>query len=187
MAEDLSVMELHVKVDEADVGKVEEGQRATFTVDAYPDRNFPAVITQVRFASQTESGVVTYETLMSVDNKDLLLRPGMTATAEITVRHIEEAMLIPNAALRFIPPTEEGKKAPSRGLIGGLFPRPPMSRTVEPVTVKNGQGRVWTVKNNVLTPVPVKTGDTDGTMTEVLTGGISPGLPIVTDMITANK
>ena len=88
LAEDLAKMELHVDVDEADVGKVKPGQAATFTVDAYPDRTFQARITQVRFGSKTVSGVVTYETVLRVDNSDLSLRPGMTATANITVLHV---------------------------------------------------------------------------------------------------
>ncbi|MGD2171227.1 MAG: efflux RND transporter periplasmic adaptor subunit, partial [Gammaproteobacteria bacterium] len=84
LAENLAQMELHVAVDEADIGKVREKQSAVFTVDAYPDREFEARITQVRFAPQTIEGVVTYETLLAVENDDLALRPGMTATAVIT-------------------------------------------------------------------------------------------------------
>ena len=107
LAEDLAKMELHVDVDEADVGLVEAGQTAHFTVDAYPERTFPARITQVRFGSQTVDGVVTYETVLNVDNSDLSLRPGMTATADITVKRIENAILVPNAALRFTPPVQK--------------------------------------------------------------------------------
>jgi HlyD family secretion protein len=125
---------------------------------------------------------------MSVDNKELLLRPGMTATAEITVKHIKEAVLIPNSALRFIPPAEEKAKGPSRGLIGNLFPRPPMGKkTVEPAKIKNGQSKVWTIKKDVLTPITVKIGETDGTMTEVFSKEIYPGLLLVTDTANAGK
>jgi len=80
LAEDLAKMELHVDVDEADVGLVKAGQTATFSVDAYPERTFPARITQVRFGAQEVEGVITYETVLNVDNSDLSLRPGMTAT-----------------------------------------------------------------------------------------------------------
>ena len=104
LAEDLTQMVLHVDVDEADVGKVHENQTATFTVDAYPDRTFPASITQVRFGSKTVAGVVTYETLLTVDNSDLLLRPGMTGTASIIIQKVDNALLVPNTALRFTPP-----------------------------------------------------------------------------------
>ena len=86
LAEDLAKMELHVNIDEADVGKVKEGQKATFSVSAYPNRTFSAQITQARFGSSTTSGVVTYETVLKVDNRDLSLRPGMTATADIIVQ-----------------------------------------------------------------------------------------------------
>ena len=101
LAEDLAQMELHVYVDEADVGRVKEGQPATFTVDAYPNRIFQARIAQVRYGSKTVSGVVTYETVLTLDNADLSLRPGMTATAVITVQKVENGVLVPNAALRF--------------------------------------------------------------------------------------
>ncbi|HSO19774.1 MAG TPA: efflux RND transporter periplasmic adaptor subunit, partial [Desulfosarcina sp.] len=99
LAEDLTQMALHVDVDEADVGQVAAGQNAVFTVDAYPNRTFPARITQVRFGPKAVEGVVTYETLLNVENQDLSLRPGMTATAEIVVQKIENALLVPNAAL----------------------------------------------------------------------------------------
>ena len=106
IAEDLTKMQLTVNVDEADVGKVKPGQKATFTVDAYPDREFEAKLDEVQFASKTISNVVTYPTKLYVQNPELLLRPGMTATAEIVVRDIEDAVLVPNAALRFELPAE---------------------------------------------------------------------------------
>jgi HlyD family secretion protein len=101
IAEDLTKMQLTVNVDEADVGAVRPGERATFTVDAYPDRVFEAKLDEVQFASKTISNVVTYPTKLYVENPELLLRPGMTATAEIVVRKIDDALLVPNAALRF--------------------------------------------------------------------------------------
>ena len=121
-------MELHVNVDEADVGKVRERQRATFSVSAYPNRTFNAQITQARYGSSTTSGVVTYETVLKVDNEDLSLRPGMTATADITVQQIEETLLIPNAALRFTPVVQETAAPSGGGLISKLLPRPPQSK-----------------------------------------------------------
>ncbi len=119
-------MELHMNVDEADIGNVREGQEATFSVAAYPNGTFEARITQARFGSSTTSGVVTYETVLKVNNSDLSLRPGMTATAEITVKKVENAILVPSTALRFTPPVQEEKK-PSAGLVGSLLPRPPIS------------------------------------------------------------
>ena len=124
LAEDLAQMELHVNVDEADVGKVREGQKAVFNVSAYPNRNFEARITQARFASTTTSGVVTYETVLKVNNSDLSLRPGMTATADITVKKVDDAILVPSSALRFTPPVQQ-KANSATGLVGALLPHPP--------------------------------------------------------------
>jgi len=111
LAEDLKKMKLLVDIDEADVGQVQKGQEATFTVDAYQEQEFPASINMVRFGSETTDGVVTYKAELRLDNSDLKLRPGMTATAVITVKKIEKTLLIPNAALRFVPPktTKAGK------------------------------------------------------------------------------
>ena len=106
IAEDLTKMEVQVDVDEADVGNVREGQKATFTVDAYPDKKFTATIRELRFGSEVVQGVVTYKAVLTTDNSALLLRPGMTATAEIVVAHVKDALTVPNAALRFSPPAE---------------------------------------------------------------------------------
>ena len=128
LAEDLAKMDLHVNVDEADVSGTREGQKATFSVAAYPRRTFDATIIQVRFGSSTTSGVVTYETVLDVDNRDLALRPGMTATADIVVKKVKDAILVPSAALRFIPPVRnEAAKKPSGGLIGQPPSAPPAS------------------------------------------------------------
>jgi HlyD family secretion protein len=111
IAEDLAAMQLEVRVDEADVGQVREGQRATFTVDAYPGRTFPAEIVRVDVGANTGSAaasgstgnVVAYTAILSVQNPELLLRPGMTATAEIVTTERRDVLLVPNAALRFSP------------------------------------------------------------------------------------
>jgi HlyD family secretion protein len=185
LAEDLTKMELHVDVDEADIGQVKEGQDATFDVDAYPDRTFKARITQIRYGSKTVEGVVTYETLLTVDNSDLLLRPGMTATADITVKKVEDAVLVPSAALRFIPPAP-ARKRPSRGLLGAMLPRPPMreSRPPENQTGNGKQQKVWILKDGRPVPVPVTIGATDGVMAEVLSGNVTPGMALVVDVAT---
>lgn len=107
IAEDLTQMELQVDVDEADVGKVKASQRAAFGVDAFPDRKFPATIRDVRYASETIQGVVTYKAVLEIDNSELLLRPGMTATAELRVQEIAETLQIPNQALRYAPPVQQ--------------------------------------------------------------------------------
>lgn len=195
LAEDLTKMELHVNVDEADIGKVREGQKATFSVAGYPNRTFEARVTQTRFGSSTTSGVVTYVTVLKVNNSDLSLRPGMTATADITVREIQNAILIPSAALRFTPPVQVGdstlreERKPSAGLVGSLLPRPPSSPTKqrEDVGAKKKQQRVWTLKDGQLTSIPVTVGSTDGMMTEVLNGDIRPGMALVVDTLHVGK
>ncbi len=188
LAEDLTQMELHVDVDEADIGQVKEGQEATFDVDAYPDRAFKATITQARYGSKTVEGVVTYETVLKVDNSDMSLRPGMTATADITVNRVEGAVLLPSAALRFTPPVQEAE-APSRGLLGALLPRPPMraSRPRENGTGNGKQQKVWILKDGQPVAVPVTVGATDGVMTEVVSGNITPGTALVVDVATTKK
>jgi HlyD family secretion protein len=187
LAQDLTQMELHVDVDEADIGNVKEGQKATFSVSAYPNRTFEARITQARYASTTTSGVVTYETVLKVDNTDLSLRPGMTATADITVKKVENAILVPSAALRYSPPIQQEEKS-STGLVGALLPRPPRTTQQRNDTTTNGkQQRVWILKNGQLSSVNATTGATNGLMTEILTGDLQPGMEVVVDTITGGK
>jgi HlyD family secretion protein len=189
LAEDLTQMELHVDVDEADIGKVKEGQSATFAVDAYPDRVFQATITQTRFGSKTVDGVVTYETVLKVDNSDMSLRPGMTATADITIQRIEGAVLMPSSALRFSPPVE-AEKAPSRGLLEAMLPRPPgrssASKPKEKTATDGGQ-KVWTLEDGAPVAIPVTLGATNGVLTEVLAGGVTPGMRLVIDVATVKS
>ena len=196
LAEDLTQMELHVHVDEADVGQVKEGQGATFTVDAYPEGTFEARITQVRYGSQNTDGVVTYETVLKVDNSNLLLRPGMTATADITVQKVTNAILVPNAALRFTPPARKqgGKKRRSDGgsVMRKLMPRPPRPRKTSSNNQPDTAGitsnrRVWTINDGHLVPIPLKTGATDGIMTEILEGDIAPGIELVVAIVSEEK
>jgi HlyD family secretion protein len=190
LAEDLAQMELHVYVDEADVGRVKEGQAATFTVDAHPGRGFHARIAQVRYGSKTVSGVVTYETVLSLDNADLSLRPGMTATAVITVKKVENGLLVPNAALRFAPSTGQAQTpASSGGLLRKILPGPP---PMPPKALADANGdakqpRVWTVRNAQLVAIPVTLGATDGIRTEIVSGVVEPGMALVVDTIGGNQ
>jgi HlyD family secretion protein len=187
LAENLTQMELHVGVDEADVGQVSKGQQAEFTVDAWPNRSFPARITEVHFASQTVEGVVTYETVLRVDNSELLLRPGMTATADITVRQVDDVRLIPNAALRFSPPVRQ-EETGNRGLVGSLLPRPPHHRKPNnDRSEKRTSQQVWTLHDGQPLAVPVVTGATDGVMSELLDGEISEGMHVIVDMLSTNR
>ena len=185
LAEDLSQMELHVDVDEADVGQVEEGQAATFTVDAFPDRTFQALITQVRYGAQEVDGVITYETVLKVDNSDLSLRPGMTATAEIVVKEVSDSVLAPNAALRFKPKAQAAKSTSGGGsLFSRLMPRPPAIKKNQIADAGDkGQQRVWVMRDGTPVALPVNTGATDGLWTEIRGGELQPGAAVVVDTI----
>jgi len=192
LAEDLTQMELHVDVDEADVGQVKEGQDATFTVDAFPDRKFPAMITEVRYAAQTVNGVVTYETILKVHNPDLALRPGMTATADIVVKRVKDTVLVPNAALRFEPPSdEEQKSSQGKNLVSMLLPRRPArprpAKREKESSANSHKRKVWTLSEGKPLAVPLTIGLSDGQMTEVKAGEIHAGLPLVVDMSRAGQ
>lgn len=169
LAQDLSRMKLQVDVDEADVGLVREGQIAVFTVDAYPSRTFQAEITQVRYGSQITNGVVTYTTLLNVANPDLVLRPGMTATAKIEVSKVINALLVPNAALRFTPPERAVAEKPKPGVVSMLVPQPPPDKS-KPSPQGRGRAslqRLWLLDDGRPVAVAATTGPTDGTMTVV--------------------
>lgn len=189
LAEDLSKMELWVDVDEADVGNVKKDLPATFTVDAYPNRKFEATITRVNFASKITQGVVTYETLLAVDNKELFLRPGMTVTAEIRARHFTNVLLVPNAAVRFVPPPQP--TAQRRGLLEGLlggprFRRPAKTKSdAKPGSV--AEQIVWTLVDGELVSVPVRVGASDGRMTIIEGAKITPGTKVIVDVRTAER
>ena len=128
LAEDLTTMELQVDVDEADVGQAAVGQKAEFSVDAWPGRRYSAMLTRIGYGANDKDGVISYPGVLAVDNKDLSLRPGMTGTAEITTLTRDNVLLVPNAALRFTPPDPEAavkKPNNNRGALGMLMPRPP--------------------------------------------------------------
>lgn len=186
IAEDLSKMELLVDIDEADAAQVHEGAAANFVVEAYPDRNFSAKVTQLRYAPKTTSGVVTYEAVLAVDNSDLALRPGMTATATIVAEKVDNALRVPNAALRYSPNGE----APSRqfrGPFSFLFSRGNQDRA-RPVAaaIPEGQRRIFELKDGKPVAVLISPGVSDGTWTEVVAGDIDEGTPVITDSATAD-
>jgi HlyD family secretion protein len=179
LAEDLTRMKLIIDVDEADIGTVRVGQRAIFRVDAYPDRMFESKVKEVRSTPKTSNGVVTYQTVLSVDNSERLLQPGMTATAEITVTQVSDATLVPNAALRFTPPA-------AMQTSGGGFrflPRPPGSQRRDR-SAESGSKRVWTLNGEQLTPIEVTLGASDGTVTELRGGQLTPGTQVIVDLAT---
>ncbi|HWB45969.1 MAG TPA: efflux RND transporter periplasmic adaptor subunit [Hyphomicrobiaceae bacterium] len=185
IAEDLTQMEVQVDVDEADVGKVKEGQPGTFSVDAFPDRKFQARIRELRYGSEVVQGVVTYKAVLSTDNSDLLLRPGMTATAEIVVQHVANALTVPNAALRYTPPSRQSAEETSLlRRLGILRGRPPF----RPASQREQSGpnrRVWVLKNGAPSPVPVVAGLSDGQRTEILKGDLNLDQGVIVDSATA--
>jgi len=185
LAEDLAKLDLVVDVDEADVGKVVAGQTATFTVDAYPDRAFPARITQVRYGSQALDGVVTYKTVLEVDNTDNVLRPGMTATAVILIEKKPNALLVPNAALRFTPPAAvAGSRRVS--LLGAFVPKPPPIDQ-RPADASGRAQRVYTLVKGKPSPVDMTKGASDGVMTEVVAGEVKEGMLVITDLAAVSR
>ncbi len=186
LAEDLTKMELQVDVDEADVGLVQAGQAAQFTVDAYADRTFPAEITQVRFGSETVDGVVTYKTVLKVDNSALSLRPGMTATAIITVEQKNNVLVIPNSVLRFTPPVIPQKASSDGTVLGTLFPRPPRTTPDKESKALTGKKqKVWTLRDGELSPVTITKGASNGIVTEIVAGDVKVGTELVSGQ--ANK
>jgi HlyD family secretion protein len=197
IAEDLSQMQLRVAIDEADVGEVDAGQKATFTVDAYPGRRFPAVVERVALASNTTAqssqqqqqgqqanAVINYEARLTVDNAQGLLRPGMTATANIATESTGERMLVPNGALRFEPPEEQESGGVALGNEDFGLEREEARATI-------GRGSRQTVHvlqdDGTLEPVEVVTGQTDGRFTAVTSDELEPGMKVVTSIRAANE
>ncbi|MEO5586972.1 MAG: efflux RND transporter periplasmic adaptor subunit [Novosphingobium sp.] len=196
IAEDLTKMELKVKVDEADVGQVREGQPATFAVDAYPGRAFNARIIRVNVGSNTATGtasVVSYDAVLAVDNPELTLRPGMTATADIRTSTQANVLMVPNAALRFTP------RSAATATSGFSMFKGPGGGAAQEVTI--GRGSIKTIyvveADGKLRPLQVRIGDSDGAQTIVSNAGVSgsgvsgsgvkPGMQIVTGELAAAK
>ncbi len=189
LAENLKQMKLEVDVDEADVGQVQDGLQATFKVDAYPNRDYPSRITRTAYGSQTKEGVVSYLTVLEVNNDDLSLRPGMTATASIVTASRENALLVPNAALRFSPASAKPSGS-GGGLVGSIMPRPPRSNVPKRATITPGKGgtqQVWVLRDGQPVAFPVTLGASDGRVTEVTSGGLQPGMAVITESVSAAK
>jgi HlyD family secretion protein len=188
VAEDLSKLRLWVYVDEADVGAVKIGQDATFTVSAYLSRNYPARITRVGFGSTITDNVVTYLTYLDVDNADLSLRPGMTATATITATRRQDVLLVPNSALRFSPSAAAAGAAPKKGITSSLMPRMPgRTRQSAAAGASTAAARqVWVLPDDgVPVAVSVMPGISDGRMTEITGGDLRAGMRVITDQKSA--
>ncbi len=189
VAEDLTQLRLQVYVDEADVGSVQVGQNASFTVSAYPSRKYPAQITRVAYGSTITDNVVTYLTYLEVDNADLSLRPGMTATATITATQRKDVLLVPNTALRFTPIALDASKPTAKnGIISNLTPRMPR-RNVTRKSAAEGAStalarQVWVLLDGDAVSVAVTPGISDGRMTEITGGDLEAGMQVITDQKT---
>ena len=181
IAEDLKQMEVQVDVDEADVGKVHEGQKAHFTVDAYAGKKFDAEIRELRYGSEVVQGVVTYKAVLTTNNSELLLRPGMTATAEIVVAEVDDALTVPNAALRFSPPSAE--PVDRRSFLQKLMPGPPRLRKPSATGQPAGPERkIWTLRDGAPEVRSITIGATDGRRTEIVKGDLGAGAGVIVDM-----
>lgn len=187
IAENLERMKLEVAVAEADIGGVKEGQIATFTVDAWPDRSYSAKVIKAAYGSTLTDNVVTYETELEVANEDLSLRPGMTATVDIRTAETTGALLVPSAALRFDleVAARARQAAPKKSFLQSIVPGPP-SRAKKPAAddqpaLEKAEviPRVWVLRNGQPEAVSVKTGLTNGRLTEVSGEGLNEGLPVI--------
>lgn len=182
IAKDLTVMQVNASIDEADIGRIADGQRVAFKVDAYPKDTFTGTVSQVRLNPVVSQNVVSYVTIIDVPNKELKLKPGMTANVSVEVARADSVVRVPNAALRFVP-TEEMLPTVVRK------DQPPPSTAARPERPA-GQGggrpadqtmaRVWTLEEGQLAPVRVRTGITDGIFTAIVEGELPEDALIVT-------
>lgn len=186
IAQDLKELRLEVYVDEADVGVVKPAQKATFTVSSYPTRRYPAEVTRVDYGSTKTENVVTYVTTLDVDNADLSLRPGMTATASIVATERKGVLLVPNTALRFTPPNSNGAAQQGSGVLSKMFPRMPSSGTKTARAERSGGVRqIWVLKDGQPQAMQVTTGISDGRSTEVSGEGLQEGMTVITGLMSA--
>jgi HlyD family secretion protein len=190
VARDLTQLTLYVDIDEADIGKLREGQDASFTVGAWPSRKFPSKVVSVHNLPTAGQAVVTYQAVLSVDNQELLLRPGMTATASIVTSDRADVLTVPDAALRYTPPAGPKEKASSSPFMpmtpprmGGGQRRPGGGSGAPKGDAAGGaaRGSVWVLENGVAKRVSIETGGSDGQNTEVKSGPIKPGTVVITD------
>lgn len=206
IAEDLTQMEVEVSVDEADVGQVKDGQAATFNVDAFPGRSFPAQVTRINVgsnasgsasstsssgtssASSTAGTVVAYTAVLAVDNKDQILRPGMTATADIVTQQLRDVLLVPNAALRFKPNANAGQGG---GITSQIVPSRRFRRGNNNRQVSFGAGSSQTVyvvaEDGKPKAVQVTVGASDGVRTVITGGDLKPGMRVITGQLAAGQ
>ena len=185
IAEKLERMILKVTIAEADIGHVTKGQKATFTVDAWPDRSYTATVSVVSYGSAVTQNVVTYEADLDVINDDLSLRPGMTAIADIRVQESKGVFLVPTAALRFNPEAAViTPGTPKKSFVQSLIPMPPRNRSrtdsTEPADKTKPTARIFILRDGQSVPIAIKTGITDGRRTEISGPGLTEGMLVIT-------
>ncbi len=208
IAQDLRKMQVDTSVAEADVGKLHDGMDATFLVDAYPNEKFSGHIRQIRNAPQTVQNVVTYDAVIDVLNPDLKLKPGMTANSTVVYAERQDAIRVPNAALRFHPPAEMlaalGGARPGGGRGAGAGPgasgasgtngprgggtaggAPARTPSAAAAVVTEGKKTVWVLREGKPMPVHITTGVTDGTLSEVTEGALKPGDLVITGIASS--
>lgn len=178
IAADLRNMELQAAVDEADIGSVKPGQHARFTVDAFPERPFDAEIRDISYASVTTDGVVTYNARLEVDNGELLLRPGMTATVSVVTRQAKGVLTVPATAFRYRPAPPVARTWSLRDLFTGRMGRPGRQRDAAPRPT-DGSRTLYVLENGRPHAVKVRVGSTDGELTEI-TSGLDEGAQVIT-------
>ena len=160
IATDLAKMQVDANVSESDIGGIKLGNKATFTVDAYAKRTFEGTVTQVRQSPQTVQNVVTYDIVISVNNSDLMLMPGMTAASRIVVDQRDDVIRVPNQALRYVPKSFAGAAQP-------------------------GHAQVWVLRDGKPMSIPVMAGLDDDSFTEIVSGEVKPGDLVITAEQTA--
>ncbi|MET2826183.1 efflux RND transporter periplasmic adaptor subunit [Mesorhizobium shangrilense] len=179
IAADLRNMELKAAVDEADIGAVKPGQHARFTVDAFPERPFNAEIRDISYASVTTDGVVTYDARFDVDNGELLLRPGMTATVSVVTKQAKGVLTVPASAFRYRPAQQAARGWSLSDLFTGGMRRPGGNRPPQTKAPTDGSRTLYVLEGGKPRPVSVKIGSTDGELTEI-TSGLDEGAQVIT-------
>jgi HlyD family secretion protein len=205
IAQDLTKMQVDTSVAEADVGKLQPNMSATFTVDAYPTEKFRGMVRQIRNAPTTVQNVVTYDAVIDVDNSNLKLKPGMTANVTFVYAEKKDALRVPNAAMRFKPPAE--LLAPTTPAGGAAAAKPPAGAapTGAPTgasgapsggpdrrhgsrnPMQTDQRQVWVLHGDQPSPVSIKVGVSDGSVSEVTEGDLKEGDEVITDIASGAK
>jgi HlyD family secretion protein len=200
IAKDLTEMQVDTNFSEADIGRIEQGQEATFTVDAYPEITFRGKVSEIRNAPQTIQNVVTYDVVIRVANPELKLKPGMTANVSIVVAHQENVLRVPNAVLRFRPEEEAATESPEKAkkeASGSQASKRGKARTGPTTGPATGPasaesqgrpGKVWTLTpEGKLVSIPVGLGITDGSFSQIVSGDLKEGMEVIAEQVSKSS